>query len=122
MKFITVLILIAAASVVGFGHSAKELKVIDAVKVMDREWIVEAYSSKDLADFDRVVASDFMITGANREIQIRIRADPTYAEIRSSHNPNYLTAWQLVPTSAARALNGVSGLDILVRGSGRRFR
>jgi len=30
---------------------------------MDRQWIIDAYSSKDLKDFDRIVADDFMITG-----------------------------------------------------------
>ena len=71
MKYITVSILIAAAAFVGFGQSGNELKVIDAVKQMDRQWIVEAYSSKNLADFDRIVASDFMITSANGKIQTR---------------------------------------------------
>jgi len=71
MRSITVSIFIAAAAFVGFGQSANELKVIDAVKQMDRQWIVEAYSSKDLSEFDRIVASDFMITGANGKIQTR---------------------------------------------------
>lgn len=44
-------------------------KVVDAIKLMDRQWIIEAYSSKDLKDFDRIVADDFLITGANGKIQ-----------------------------------------------------
>jgi hypothetical protein len=39
------------------------------IKQMDRQWIIEAYSSKDLKDFDRIVADDFLITGANGKIQ-----------------------------------------------------
>jgi hypothetical protein len=35
---------------------------------MDRQWIIEAYSSKDLKDFDRIVAEDFLITGANGKV------------------------------------------------------
>lgn len=30
---------------------------------MDTQWIIEAYSTKDLSDFDRVVADDFSTTG-----------------------------------------------------------
>lgn len=44
-------------------------KVAEAIKLMDRQWIIEAYSSKDLKDFDRIVADDFLITGANGKIQ-----------------------------------------------------
>lgn len=54
-----------------FSQSREEQKVIEAVKTMDRQWIIEAYSSKDLADFDRIVATDFMITGANGKVQSR---------------------------------------------------
>lgn len=50
------------------GQSRDEQKIVDTVKTMDRQWIIEAYSSKDLADFDRIVADDFMITGANGKL------------------------------------------------------
>ena len=36
---------------------------------MDTQWIIEAYSSKDLKDFDRIVADNFQITGADGKIQ-----------------------------------------------------
>jgi hypothetical protein len=71
MRFIAVSIFIAAAAFVSFGQSGNELKVIDAVKQMDRQWIIEAYSSRDLSDFDRIVASDFRITGSNGRILTR---------------------------------------------------
>ena len=32
---------------------------------MDRQWQVESYGSKDLKDYDRIVADDFLITGSN---------------------------------------------------------
>ncbi len=53
----------------GDKKSSETDKVVDAIKLMDRQWIIEAYSSKDLKDFDRIVADDFLITGANGKIQ-----------------------------------------------------
>ena len=35
---------------------------------MDRQWIIEAYSTRDLKDFDRIVADDFLLTGSNGKI------------------------------------------------------
>lgn len=43
-------------------------KVAEEIKRMDRQWIIEAYGSKDLKDFDRIVAEDFLITGSNGKI------------------------------------------------------
>jgi hypothetical protein len=68
MKFLVTLLLIAVSVVPVLAQSKDEQNVIDAIKVMDRQWIIEAYSSTDLADFDRIVADDFMITGANGKI------------------------------------------------------
>jgi hypothetical protein len=48
-----------------------DAKIAAEIKLMDRQWIIEAYSSKDLKDFDRIVAPDFMITGANGKVQTR---------------------------------------------------
>jgi hypothetical protein len=54
----------------------------EQIKLMDRQWIIEAYSSRDLADFDRIVAKDFLITGGNGKVQ-------TKAEKRSSVKNDY---------------------------------
>ena len=71
MKFGAVVLLMLLTPAALFSQSKDEQKVIAAVKTMDRQWIIEAYSSKDLADFDRIVAPDFMITGANGKVQTR---------------------------------------------------
>ena len=54
-------------------RSSETDKVVEAIKLMDRQWIIEAYSSKDLKDFDRIVADDFLITGANGKILDKAR-------------------------------------------------
>ena len=65
-------IIVFATVSVALGQGAKPTsqpdKVVEAIKQMDRQWIIEAYSSKDLKDFDRIVAEDFLITGANGRI------------------------------------------------------
>jgi hypothetical protein len=75
MKLIVLIVLVLVlGGVLTAGQTSKEQssetdKVVDAIKLMDRQWIIEAYSSKDLKDFDRIVADDFLITGANGKIQ-----------------------------------------------------
>jgi hypothetical protein len=65
MKKIPVFILfIIAAASFAIGQ-AKDEKLVEEIKKMDREWQVESYSSKDLKGYDRIVADDFLITGAN---------------------------------------------------------
>jgi hypothetical protein len=56
----------------GFVSAQNANEVSDAVKLMDRQWIIQAYSSKDLKDFDRIVADDFIITGNNGKVQNRV--------------------------------------------------
>jgi hypothetical protein len=73
MKRISAIAFLALATVsLASGQGAKLTaqpdKVATAIKQMDRQWIIEAYSSKDLKDFDRIVAEDFLITGANGKI------------------------------------------------------
>ena len=73
MKTISALALLALATVsLVLGQGAKLTsqsdKIVAAIKRMERQWIIEAYSSKDLKDFDRIVADDFLITGANGRI------------------------------------------------------
>jgi hypothetical protein len=71
LTLLIALLLMASAST-AFGQAsdktAKESKLIEEVKRMDRQWIIEAYSSRDLKDFDRIVADDFLITGSNGKV------------------------------------------------------
>jgi hypothetical protein len=55
----------------GFVSAQNANEVSDAIRLMDRQWIIEAYSSKDLKDFDRIVADEFVITGNNGKMQNR---------------------------------------------------
>lgn len=61
-------------------------KVVEAIKVMDRQWIIEAYGSKDLKDFDRIVAEDFVGTGANGKLQ-------TKAQKMANVKADYTETW-----------------------------
>ena len=61
---------------------AKSDKLTEQIKQMDRQWIIEAYSRRDLKDFDRIVADDFMITGGDGKVR-------TKAEKRSSVANDY---------------------------------
>ena len=54
---------------VSFSQSSKDAELADSIKLMDKQWIIEAYSSKDLKDFDRIVADDFLITAGNGKVQ-----------------------------------------------------
>jgi hypothetical protein len=65
MKRILVFILfIIALASFAFGQ-AKTEKLVEEVKKMDSQWQVESYGSRDLKDFDRIVAEDFSMIGAN---------------------------------------------------------
>ena len=74
MKYFLILVTLAfATSPIVFGqtndkNSARNSKVIEEIKRLDRQWIIEPYSSRDLKDFDRIVAEDFLITGSNGKI------------------------------------------------------
>jgi len=90
LKTFSALALLALATVsLVLGQGAKLTsqsdKIAAAIKQMDRQWIIEAYSSKDLKDFDRVVADDFLITGANGRIlnktQKRANVAADYTEL-----------------------------------------
>ena len=69
MRSVSLFLFVTALGVAVFGQSKGDDKVIEAVKKMDKQWIIGAYSSKSLADFDRIVADDFIITGANSKMQ-----------------------------------------------------
>jgi hypothetical protein len=65
MKYFVVLIIVLSMFAAAFGQSEK---TIEEIKKMDRQWQVEAYASRDLKDYDRIVADDFLITGGNGKI------------------------------------------------------
>src|SRR4029078_7198445 len=72
--------------VVLVGSAFGQLRLVEAIKKMDRQWIIEAYSTRDLSDFDRIVADDFMITGANGKILNK-------AEKRANVAADYTETW-----------------------------
>lgn len=62
---------IVFAIVVGMFSSfafAQKSDLTAQIKLMDKQWIIEAYFSRDLKDFDRIVAEDFLITAANGKV------------------------------------------------------
>ena len=64
MKKTFILVLFATATALhGFGQDKN--KISEEIKKMDRQWQIESYSSRDLKDYDRIVADDFLITGSN---------------------------------------------------------
>jgi hypothetical protein len=65
MKYFVVLIIVLSMFAAAFGQSEK---TVEEIKKMDRQWQVESYASRDLKDYDRIVADDFLITGGNGKI------------------------------------------------------
>lgn len=62
MKYLTVLIIVLSTFAASFGQNDKSA---EEIKKMDRQWQVESYSSRDLKDYDRIVATDFSMIGSN---------------------------------------------------------
>jgi hypothetical protein len=97
MKQIFILTLIVFAAAFGAFGQAKDKrneKVIEEIKKMDRQWIIEAYSSKDLKDFDRIVADDFLITAGNGKFltkaQKRASVAADYTEPSTVASPDFI--------------------------------
>ncbi|MDQ3063733.1 MAG: nuclear transport factor 2 family protein [Acidobacteriota bacterium] len=68
MKQTIILTLILIASAINVFGQAKDKRtetIGEEIKKMDRQWQVESYGSKDLKDFDRIVADDFSMIGSN---------------------------------------------------------
>lgn len=66
-----VLALVAGLTVSGQTNDkslARDSKIVEEIKRLDRQWIIEPYGSRDMKDFDRIVADDFLITGSNGKI------------------------------------------------------
>jgi len=76
-------------------------KLSNEIKTMDRQWIIEAYSSRDLADFDRIVANDFLITSATGKVQSktekRSAVKNDYTDPATSSSTDYI--FKIDPTS-----------------------
>ncbi len=74
MKYFLILFTLAfATSPIVFGKTndktlTRDNKVVEEIKRLDRQWIIEPYGSRDLKVFDRIVAEDFLITGSNGKI------------------------------------------------------
>ncbi len=66
MKKISIVILMLFVAVLAI--SGQNDKTVEEIKKMDRQWQIESYSSRDLKDYDRIVADDFQITGSNGKV------------------------------------------------------
>src|SRR5687768_405012 len=75
-----------AAGAVQAQNAGGTSKLAEEIRKMDRQWIIEAYSTRDLSDFDRIVADDFLITGANGKVQNK-------TEKRASVAADYTETW-----------------------------
>ena len=62
MKYFVILIIILSAFTMSFGQDDK---TVEEIKKMDRQWQVESYGSRELKDYDRIVADDFSMIGSN---------------------------------------------------------
>ena len=62
----TLILLIFSSTLAAFGQTSN--KTIEEIKKADRQWQVESYGTRDLKDYDRIVADDFLITGSNGKI------------------------------------------------------
>lgn len=65
MKYFVISAIVLLSFAVSFGQ---DKKLVEEIKRMDGAWQVESYSSKDLKDYDRIVANDFLITGSNGKV------------------------------------------------------
>jgi hypothetical protein len=65
MKYFVISAIVLFSCIISFGQ---DKKLVEEIKKMDRQWQVESYSSKDLQDYDHIVADDFLITGANGKV------------------------------------------------------
>jgi len=81
--------------VCSFAYAQKS-GVIEQIKLMDKQWIINAYSSRDLKDFDRIVADDFLITAANGKVltkgEKRANVARDYTDEATRSQPGYVFA------------------------------
>jgi hypothetical protein len=81
------LLLIIVALSAAFGQasdkrSARDAGVVEEIKRMDRQWLVESYTPNDMSAFDRIVADDFMITHSRGKV---LNKAQKRADIISNH-------------------------------------
>lgn len=65
MKYLAGLLIVLSVFTIASGQNDK---IVEEIKKMDRQWQVESYSSRELKDYDRIVADDFLITGSNGKV------------------------------------------------------
>ena len=82
---IVILFLTALASS-NFGQD----NISEEVKKMDRQWQVESYSSRDLKDYDRIVADDFLITGSNGKVLTKAEKRANVAADYTEPAPDFI--------------------------------
>ena len=84
----TVIFMLIIVSVAAIGQTnnrqASINKVAEEIKRLDREWLIESYTStNDMSAFDRIVADDFMITHSRGKV---LNKAQKRADIISSHS------------------------------------
>jgi hypothetical protein len=90
MKRLLIFTLLMTATAAFAAGQTKAERLVEEIKRMDRQWQVESYGSKDLKEYDRIVADDFSIVGSNgktltkAEKRTNIAADYTEPSARAS--------------------------------------
>jgi Domain of unknown function (DUF4440) len=87
VKRISTVILVAiviCSVALGQTNNRQNNKVAEEIKRLDREWLIESYSStNDMSAFDRIVADDFMITHSRGKV---LNKAQKRADIIESHS------------------------------------
>jgi hypothetical protein len=86
MKRAFILVLFAAMASISSGQD----KMVEEIKKMDRQWQVESYSSKDLKEYDRIVADDFLITGSNGKVLTKAEKRANVAADYTEPAPDFI--------------------------------
>lgn len=58
----------AALAQMSNKRTAQNEKVEEAIKTLERQWLIEPYFTGDLTAYDRIVADDFTITHSNGQV------------------------------------------------------
>ena len=91
MKFFVVFTIVLSAFTA--AHAQND-KIVEEIKKMDRQWQIESYSSRDLKDYDRIVADDFLITGSNGKVltkaEKRANVAADYTETATENAPDFI--------------------------------
>ena len=87
MKYFVFLIIILSAFTMSLGQDGK---IVEEIKKMDRQWQVESYSSRELKDYDRIVADDFLITGSNGKVLTKSEKRANVAADYTEPSPDFI--------------------------------